>query len=338
MSQINLQQGSTPQAPTNVNDVDLVKLLQQIGELKGGDILPPSKDGQQGQSSTELPVLPRPALAAGSSAIALDILLDAIGDKVRQTESKAAISEVKANAAKREAENNEKIKKIQEQIDKLDNASIWDKIGNVFKYIGMALAAVACVAMIATGVGAGVGVAGLVLLGVSLLDNVLDAVGQAVNGQGWGLTSLIALGIEKATGDKEAAQWVKVGLDLAISIAAIACTCGASSGAAGRSLEDVANIIGKVSSIAQGVTGAASSGAAIASAVYTKEAEDARAAQKRLEAILEQLMMMNDVITKHLKELLETTQKTTETVNDIVKENADMQTAILTTGGGTAMA
>lgn len=337
MSQINFQQSTTPQAPTTVNDVDLGKLLQQLESLKGA-LLPPDKEGQpSGPSSAELPTLAKPSLAAGSS-IALDLLLDAIGDKVRQTESKAAISEVKANAAKREAENNEKIKKIQEQIDKLENASIWDKIGNVFKYIGMALAAVACVAMIATGVGAGVGVAGLVLLGVSLLDNVLDAVGESVSGQGWGLTSLIALGIEKATGDKEAAQWVKVGLDIAISVASIACTCGASAGAAGGALAKVAGIIGKVSNIAQGVAGAASAGANIASAVYTKEAEDARADQKRLEAKLEQLMMMNDIITKHLKELLEQTQKTTETVNDIVKENADMQTAILTTGGGAPMA
>ena len=335
MSQINLNQSAGVQTPTSIDGIELLNKLQQSGALE--EILPPAKDGKQGGTSTELPALPKPSLAAGSS-IALDILLDAIGEEVRHSETKAGIATVKANAAEREAANKEKIQKIDEQIKKLENASIWDKIGNVFKYIGMALAAVACVAMIATGVGAGVGVAGLVLLGVSLADQVLDAVGEAVSGRGWGLTSLVGWGIEAATGSKEAGQWVKLGLDLVVSIAAIVCTFGASTsqaaGDAGK-LVKVAQMISKVSTAAKAGTDVAGSGANIASAVYTKDAEYARADQKRLQAILEQIQMVNDLVAKHMKQVIEDSQKTAETVTDIIKENAATQTAILTGGAST---
>lgn len=335
MSQVNLNQN--PAVSTAfVNDAGLEGRLKQTS-IREDDSLPPSKDTGQSSSLSELPVLPKPSLAAGSS-IALEILLDAIGDEVRQSETHAGIATVKANADAREAANKEKIKKIDEQIEKLEKASIWDKIGSIFKYIGMAVAAVACVAMIATGVGSAAGVAGLVLLGVSVADQVLDAIGTAVNGQGWGLTSLIGLAVEKSTGNQEAAQWVKFGLDLAISIAAIACTCGASAGSAASSLEKVAGVISKVSTITQAATGAAAAGSQIAGAVYTKDAEDARAAQKRLEAVLEQIQMINDLVTKHMKQVIEDSQKVAETVTDIVKDNAAVQTDILTGGGGAAMA
>lgn len=341
MSQVNMNQGAQPQATQGVDDVSLATRVAQSGASMPEDVVPPAKDARQGAaSSTELPVLPKPALAAGSS-IALDILLDAIGDKVRQSETRAGIATVKANAASREAANKEKIKKIEEQIEKLENASIWDKIGNVFKYIGMALAAVACVAMIATGVGTGAGVAGLVMLGVALADQVLDAVGEAVTGRGWGLTSLVGWGIEAATGSKEAGQWVKLGLDIALSIAAIVCTCGASAGQAvanAGKLVKVAQMMSKVATGTKAGTDVAGSGANIASAVYTKDAEYARADQKRLQAILEQIQMVNDIVTKHMKQVIEDSQKVAETVTDIVKENAATQTAILTGGGGAAMA
>ena len=340
MSQVNLNQGAVSQTSAGIDDVTLASKVVQSGATMPEDVVPPARDGKSGAASTELPVLPKPQLAAGSS-IALDILLDAIGDQVRQGEVKAGIAGIKANAASREAANKEKIKKIEEQIEKLEKASIWDKIGNVFKYIGMALAAVACVAMIATGVGAGVGVAGLVLLGVALADQVLDAIGEAVTGRGWGLTSLVGWGIEAATGSKEAGQWVKLGLDLALSIAAIACTCGAGAGQAAANagkLAKVAQMVSKVATGAKAAADVAGSGASIASAVYTKDAEYARADQKRLQVILEQIEMMNDLVTKHMKQVIEDSQKTAETVTDIIKENAATQTAILTGGGGAAMA
>lgn len=345
MSQINNQQdiGSYLSAlglSGNKEIENLLSSLKKSGSINGSDDLPPSKNAG-GSPSSDLPSLPPSKLAAGGS-IALDILLDAIGEKVRQSETKAGIATVKANAASREAANQEKLKKIEEQIEKLESKSVWDKIANVFKWIGMAVAAIGCAAMIATGVGSGVGVAGLVLLGTMVANEVLDTVGQAVNGEGWGLTSLLGKAVEKIFDSKEAGMWVKFGLDIALSVAAIICTCGAgASSAAGNTastLQKVAGIVTKASSVAKGITGVAGAGANIASAVYTKDIEYSKADQKRLQAILEQIQMINELVTKHMKQVIEDSQKIAETVNDIVKENAAAQTAILTNGGGASMA
>ena len=100
----------------------------------------------------------------------------------------------------------------------------------------------------------------------------------------------------------------------------------------------MAEIVGKVASIVKTTTDVAGAGTQIASAVYTYDAEIARAAQKRLQAILENLQMVNDLITQHMKTVVEDSQKVANTVNEIVKENAQTQTAILTGGGAQAMA
>lgn len=331
------------QAPTNVDTTQLLeslsKELSKYLNKKDTD-LPPSDKPTSGSQGQELPTLQKPALAAGSN-IALDILIDAIGDKVRSTEVKAGQETIKANADQRKAANEKKIAQIEEQIEKLEKAGFWDKLGEVFKYIGMALAAVACVAMVATGVGAGVGVAGLVLLGVSVADSVLDAVGTAVSGRGWGLTSLIGWAVEAATGSEEAGMWTKLGLDIALSIATIVATAGgggASVAADADKITKVASVVTKVANATQATMGIAGAGTSIASAVYTYQAASAQAMQKEIEAILERITMANELTNKHMQKVLEDTQKTTETVTDIVKENAAVQTAILTDGGGASMA
>ena len=341
MPQVNLNQNISNQYNLTADDIELANKILQSALANPDSILPPSKGGQENSPSAELPTLPKPNSLGAGSSLPLDLLLQAIGEEVKRSETKAGLATVQANAQVRQDANDAKIKKIQEQIDKLEKAGFWDKFAEAFKYIGMALAAVACAAMIATGVGAGVGVAGLTLIGISLANSVLDSVGQAVSGRGWGLTSLIGWGIEAATGSEEAGMWTKMGLDIALSVAAIVCTCGAGSGAAAGNagkIADVAQKVSKMATIAKAVTDVAGSGATITSAVYTYDAEKARADQKRLQAVLEQIQLVNELVTKHLKKTIEDSQNTTETVSEIVKENAAMQANILTNGGAQAMA
>ena len=336
MSQIQ-QQPYIPNVNTPLGAEDLLnRAAGQI--LSSGTVLPPDKEEALLAFSNELPELPKPKEFAAGSSIALDLLLDLIGEKSRETEVKAGLSSIQANAKVREAKNQEKIAKIEEQIKKLEDAGFWDKVGSVFKYIGMAVAAVACVAMIATGVGSGVGVAGLVLLSVSPADQILDAVGEAVCGEGWGLTSGIAKLAEVLGASEDVKMYLKMALDLAISVAALACTFGAGSASSAGSFQKIVEAVSKGATIAQGVTGVAGSAATIVSASYTYDAEVARADQKRLQAILEQINLINELTNEHLKAVIEQSQKVNETVTDIVNENADTQTAILTEGGGVAMA
>jgi|GEM_PF-916483 uncharacterized protein YoxC len=419
MSQVNMNQGAQPQTAQGADDVTLAGRVLQSGASMPGDAVPPAKDGKpDAASATELPVLPEPALPVGGF-IALDILLDAIGDKVRQSEVKAGIAEVKARAAQQEEANKKKLKMIEGQIDKLKNDGTWDLICNIFKYIAMAVTAVACLAVLASGVGSAVGVAGLVLLGVSFADQILDPIGMAVTGRhGWGLTSLIGWSISAGTGSGTADHVVKSVLDVVLRIATVLCTSGAGFAGAADALtkteesvteavvgainasdaiakvtegvtktvdgvtkaaegarnatESLAQVTEGIAEAAGGVTAAGksvvaavenfltmvskmiskagtaskretdtvTSGTATADTVYTNtnDAAKARADQKRLQAILEQIQMVNDIVATHMKQVIKDSRKTAETVGEIVKENADAQTAILTGGGGAAMA
>lgn len=419
MSQVNMNQGAQPQTAEGADVVTLAGRVLQSGASMPEDAVPPAKDGKpDAASATELPVLPEPALPVGGF-IALDILLDAIGDKVRQSEVKAGIAEVKAKAAQQEEANKKKLKMIEGQIDKLKNDGTWDLICNIFKYIAMAVTAVVCLAVLASGVGSAVGVAGLVLLGVSFADQILDPIGMAVTGRhGWGLTSLIGWSISAGTGNGTADHVVKSVLDVVLRIATVLCTSGAGFAGAADALtkteesvteaaegainasdaiakvtegvtktvdgvtkaaegarnatESLAQVTEGIAEAAGGVTAAGksvvaavenfltmvskmiskadtaskretdtvTSGTATADTVYTNttDAAKARADQKRLQAILEQIQMVNDIVAKHMKQVIKDSRKTAETVGEIVKENADAQTAILTGGGGAAMA
>ncbi|MBQ7738714.1 MAG: type III secretion system translocon subunit SctE [Desulfovibrionaceae bacterium] len=343
MSQVNNNyKSSFENQLANIDQTTLIELtakLKQAGLLPEGLQVPPSSNKTPNETGVDLPILTKPALAAGGS-LSLEVLMQALGDEVRQSETKAGMATVKANAEQRESVNKEKLAKIDEQIEKLENAGIWGKIAKAFSWIGAIAAVVVSAALVATGVGGPLGVAGLVLASTALANQVLDTVGESVSGEGWGLTSLAGKLSDKIFGEG-VGQWVKFGLDIAFTVATIACSCGAGSGAAAAkaasSSGKVLNMVSKCGSAAQGVAGVAQGGAQIASAVYTKDASDATAAQKRFEAILEQIKMINDLTLTHMKQVIEDNQKTTETVSEIVKEHAETQTSILT-GGACAMA
>jgi len=173
--------------------LDFLEKLQQFTASQGGTdpsspLPPPGKGGAAGNEAL-LPKLPKGELA--SLGVALDILLEAIGEKERKTELNAGMSQVKANTDRKADQNKKILEKAQENLEKLEKAGFWDKFAKAFSWIGAIAAVVVSAALVATGVGA-VAVAGLVVACIALANQVLDTAGQAVNGQGWGLTSLAA--------------------------------------------------------------------------------------------------------------------------------------------------
>lgn len=284
-------------------------------------------------SDSDLPTLPPNSLSTKN--ISLEILLEAIGEKTRQTETTAGLASIKANADRRAAANAEKLKKIQEQIDKLESQGFWGKLSKAFSWIGAVAAIVVSATLVATGVGA-LAVAGLVVACVSLANQVLDTVGESVSGQGWGLTSWMAKGCGAIFG-KNSEQWFKLGFDIALAITSIALSCGASSAATvADKASKITSITSRVATSIQTSSQIMSSGANIASSVYSYQASDAQADQKKLQAILEQINQMNELITKHLEKTMEEGQKLTETVTEIVKEQNATISAIVANVGGTA--
>ena len=144
----------------------LSELLAAQRQGKGGTIVPGSQESvktlleSMAGFSDLLPELEEPSTGTARASVpgglsmgglSLETLLDAVGFEQRRTETRAGISSLEARAQERAEANEEKIKSIQEQLEKSKSQGFLDGLLKAFKYIGMALAAIGSVAMIAAG-------------------------------------------------------------------------------------------------------------------------------------------------------------------------------------------
>ena len=144
-----LQLAATQQGSTKALDVkDLEESLNALRSFlaAGGDSLLPDLEEPSSKSSTTVSLS-----GLTMSGLSLETLLDAVGFEQRRTETKAGMASLEARAQERAMANDEKLKSIQEQLEKAKSQSFLDGLLKAFKYIGMALAAIGSVAMIAAG-------------------------------------------------------------------------------------------------------------------------------------------------------------------------------------------
>lgn len=372
------------QGPQSQQQIDLTSLSQLLTtqmQAQGGTTIPGSDESvrklletMSAALSSMLPDLEEPKTDGSSKTgtvlgglsmggLSLEALLDAVGFEQRRTETKAGISSLEAHAQERATANEEKIKSIQEQLEKSKSQGFLDGLLKAFKYIGMALAAVGSVAMIAAGaVGLAAGGSGVALIAVGVATMALLASSiteEATDGKAGFSPAFITGKIMEACGASESAiTWTKFAVDLATSIALIACSFGA--GAAGsvgkvaqtatKTASDVAKATSDTLQTAQKVAGAAARAAAAAGSLNTiaqsatsivsaenqKDISFLQAQQKRLEAILERISMANELDVEHIKEMMQRSEQTLQTVSDIVQEGAQANAAILS--GSPAMA
>lgn len=309
-----------------------------------------------------LPELPAPSasLSAGGglsmAGLSLETLLDAVGFEQRRAETKAGTASLKAHAQERAEANAEKLKNVQEQLEKSKSRGFLDGLLKAFKYIGMALAAIGSVAMIAAGaVGLAAGGSGAALIAVGIASMVLlaSSITEEATGGKVGFSPAFITGkiMEAAGASETAIMWTKFAVDIATSIALVAVSFG--TGAAGsaskaaqtatdaasktfQTVQKVASTTARIATIASGANTIAQSATSIASAVNEKDISFLQAQQKRLEAILEKIAMANELDIEHIKQMMQRSEQTLQTVSDIVQECAHTNTAVL--AGNPAMA
>ena len=290
------------------------------------------------------------------SGLSLETLLDAVGFEQRRTETKAGVASLEARAQERAIANDEKLKSVQEQLEKAKSQSFLNGLLKAFKIIGMVLAAIGSVAMIAAGsvgLAAGGSGAALIAVGVASLALLTSSIMEEASGGKAGFSPSFIIGkIMDACGASDTAiQWTKFAVDLATTIAMTALTFGAgAAGAAGKvaqtatkAVSDTAQTIQKaaswtarVATMAGGGNTVAQSATTIASASNEKDISFLQAQQKRLQAILERIAMANDLDVEHIKEMMQRSEQTLRTVSDIVQESVQANVAILS--GNPAMA
>lgn len=331
--------GGAPQADF---DALLQAAAAQVTRLSGEDVPPEvlklSQEllaGLTAGGSGLLPDLEKPSTSAsGNPAIgaltagglSLETLLDAVGAKQRETETRAGTASLKVRAQQRADANAEKMAKIKENLKKLEEYLNMSPFLKAFKIIGMIFAAVASVSLIATGGGAAV--AAGIISSLLLTSNILE---EATDGKVGFSPGFIAGKIAEACGaSKETAGWIKMGVDLATTIAMCVVTLGAGAGSTAGQWKEVARVGKVVGTIGQATTGIASSALGIKTACLDRDMENSRADRKRLDAIMEKIAMLNNMDLEHLKEVLRRSEAVMQSVSDIVQEGNAASTAILT--------
>lgn len=350
----------------------LARLAAAQAQTPGGTTVPGSQESVKAllESMTGfsalLPELEKPATgtAGGVSilgglsvgGLSLETLLDAVGFEQRRTETKAGISSLEARAQERAEANEEKIKSIQEQLEKSRSQGFLDGLLKAFKYIGMALAAIGSVAMIAAGgvgLAAGGSGAALIAVGVASMALLASSITEEATGGKVGFSPAFITGkiMEAAGASETAAMWTKFAVDLATSIALVAVSFGAgAAGLAGKAaqtsadaasktaqaVEKAASATARAATMAGSVNTIAQSGTGIASAVNEKEIGFLQSQQKHLQAILEKIAMANDLDVEHIKEMMQRSEQTLQTVSDIVQEGVQANAVLLS--GSPAMA
>ncbi len=207
------------------NDVEALQYTQQELEAAGKELVDYIK------SHPQLPGVDHEVFEglAGEELMQLaTALMDQASDKV----SKVTTQQILANKEKLAKVNEEKVNKIMEGIKKDIEAKpgFW---GKLFGWVGKILTAVTSVvamvvgaALIATGAGAGLGVA-LFALGAYMAANVtVDAINAVRESKGlpplsWSpsLGQLAALVAKGLGASEETQQWIKLGVDIVTDVA-----------------------------------------------------------------------------------------------------------------------
>lgn len=263
----------------------------------------------------ELPTLP-----VSMRGIQIDQIMTALANEARRNGVRDAVDSISTHGDEIKAENDKKLEKIQQEMKKLEKEDFWDGFCKVFKIIGLAFAAVGSIATTAVGVMSGnpaliaAGVVGAVMT----IDGIVSV---ATDGKYSIASGFTALGKTMGMSD-EAAKWFGFGMNLAIMLAGIAVSFGASatmSGgkmaeSAGQALGHMAKI-GAYSNIGAGVSNAGNAVGQIGLAVVQYGLSKVRAEKLDIDAILETLR--NNI--KMNEELIQVQMDTAEAlINDVI--------------------
>ena len=263
----------------------------------------------------ELPTLP-----VSMRGIQIDQIMTAIANEARRNGVREAVDAIGTQGDEIKAENDKKLEKIKQEIQKLQKEDFWDGFCKTFKIIGLVFAAVGSVAT--TVVGALTGNPALVAAGVIGAAMTVDGiVSLATDGKYSIAAGFTALGKSLGMSD-EAAKWFGFGMNLAIMLAGIAVSFGASAAmsgsqmaeSAGQALGQMAKI-GAFSNIGAGVSNVGSAVGQIGLAVVQYSLANIRAEKIDIDAILETLR--NNI--KMNEELIQVQMETAEALmNDVI--------------------
>lgn len=300
--------------------------------------LPPTQNTQSDAVFTsDLPTLPKPLMACG---LALETLVNAVGNKERQQATQDGLDRLQQKATEQADTNQEKLEKIREQLDEMASKKVLNGFLKAFQIIGMIIGAVAAVATLAAGCMTGnpLLIAGAVV-GMAMLADGITSI--ATDGE-HSISAAITNTAVKNGMNPEDAQWLAFGVQMGMMAVSLAFSLGAAATTATSSVaklgadvaEKACKAISTLTKVQQGLQIASSintvgTGAAtIASATIDYKINLSQADAKELEAILEQIRQAMNTEEDLLKAEVERASDLMTKVSDIVK-NCQQTTAAI---------
>ncbi len=260
-------------------------------------------------------------------------LLQAISAKLRGQNTQSATETVQANKEKQEKLHDERMEKLMESIKTAADAKKSGEIGQVFAWIGVALALIAAVATAVLTFGAGAGASALMIAGciaaitgaclatttqvVSSIPGALEGMGQ--DGQKAFMYTMMALQI--------AAAIVSLGAGIGTAVNAAKATADVAVEA--TKMMKMATIVSNTSQVAGGVTEVAGGAANIARAEQQHNADMMRADMQEIAKFIKQLQQSDEKEIEFIKTLQEMTDKAWQIVAGASKDMMDARTAVV---------
>ena len=289
-----------------------------------------------GSLLSDRPDLSAPLLASGLS---LDVLVEAVGAEERKTAVKTSTESLKSKAEQRKAANDKALEEIQKRIETLAKEKALGPFQKFFKYLGMAIGAIASIATIALGAMTGnpLMIAAGVIMATLVVDSILS---EATDGK-----VCISAGVTaaaKALGaSEETAKWIAFGVTCALTVTSIALSFGSAAAANAGTIAakvsslatKVTNVMAKVqqaSSVVSGVTAVGTGACQVAQAVLDYEIAESKARSKELQAILERIRESVETEEDFLKFVMEKFEGLLTSVSEIVKQSHEAQLAVQT--------
>jgi hypothetical protein len=294
---------------------------------------PPTSGGAPGTGGVDYAALGIPALAVpGMGALSLEQLVQAIGVEGRQLAVKQGLDAIKAKGDEIKELNDKKMEEIQKQLENLKKKNKLSPFLKAFKWVGIVLGAIASLAVIAAGaITANPLLIAGGIIGTTMLVNSI--VSEATDGKvsiGAGIAE-----IAKQCGASEsAAKWIGFGFEMAITIVGVGVTLGGAFGsAAGQAVTTAAKVtttISTTTTILSGANSVAQGAVQIAASVYDYKIAQAKAEMKDLQAILERIQTAMQSEENFIEAMMEKFENLLGAVKDIVQDNINAQTTILT--------
>lgn len=247
------------------------------------------------------------------------LALQALQTKVQDQQAASSKNDIQNTLNQKTTENKERIKQLEESISKMADAKKSGVFGKIFGWVAAIAAVIVSAALIATGVGAvagGLMLAGAVLgLGMQIFNEAggMEAMAKACGENGaqafmWTMMAVQILLAVGSMGAGLASSSATVASKMPTLAAALSKTMGGFA-QAGSSVNAFANMTKVVAGVISGAAMVGQGASGIATGVYNKEASDASAKAKEVEAAMLKLQAIMEEEMKRLKKILDEMQE-----------------------------